>query len=116
MGTFRSSIEIGDPQGQYWETLEAVVDTGASYTWAPREVLARLGVRPQFRRETDVVEGLLDRRFECRAIMLAHGENSVTPGVKAGLNRLFRGRAEPMTGRRQGQSARTRWQGDVFRL
>lgn len=51
MGTFRTAIEIGDPQGQRWETVEALVDTGASYTWVPANTLAQLGVRPQFRRE-----------------------------------------------------------------
>lgn len=51
MGTFRVAIEIGDPQGLRWETVEALVDAGASYTWAPRDLFARLGLRPQFRRE-----------------------------------------------------------------
>jgi clan AA aspartic protease len=51
MNPIRVAVDIGDPQGQRWETVEALVDTGASYTWAPRDVLARLGVRPQFRRE-----------------------------------------------------------------
>lgn len=51
MGTFRTSIEIGDPLGQHWQAVEALVDTGASYTWVPASMLAKLGVRPQFRRE-----------------------------------------------------------------
>lgn len=51
MGTFRTSIEIGDPLGQRWQAVEALVDTGASYTWVPAGTLAKLGVRPQFRRE-----------------------------------------------------------------
>ena len=51
MGTFLTAIEIGDPQGQRWEAIEAFVDTGASYTWVPASTLAQLGVRPQFRRE-----------------------------------------------------------------
>ncbi len=30
MGTF--SIAIGDPQGQTWEAVDALVDTGSTYT------------------------------------------------------------------------------------
>lgn len=51
MGTFRIAFEIGDPLGQRWQAVEALVDTGASYTWVPAGTLAKLGVRPQFRRE-----------------------------------------------------------------
>lgn len=49
MGTFRVTIEIGDPQGQRWESLETLVDTGASHTVAPSSILRRLGVTPQER-------------------------------------------------------------------
>ncbi|MFQ5879991.1 MAG: retroviral-like aspartic protease family protein [Dehalococcoidia bacterium] len=49
MGTFRVAIEIGDPQGSRFESLEALVDTGASYTWVPASVLRGLGVGPSFR-------------------------------------------------------------------
>ena len=54
MGTFKYSIEIGDPEGERYETVEAVVDTRASYTLVPASVLARAGVRP-IRRATFVV-------------------------------------------------------------
>ncbi len=47
MGAFRVMIEIGDPQGSRYERVEALVDTGATYTLVPREVLDRLAVRPQ---------------------------------------------------------------------
>ena len=30
MGTFRVAIEIGDAAGERWETVEALVDTGAT--------------------------------------------------------------------------------------
>ena len=35
MGTFRVTIEIGDPAGRHYETVEALVDTGATYTTVP---------------------------------------------------------------------------------
>ena len=46
MGTFTAEIEIGDPSGSRWETVEALVDTGATYTSVPASVLKRLGVPP----------------------------------------------------------------------
>src|SRR6478735_7163762 len=39
MGTFRVSIHVADT------TMEALVDTGASYTVIPRDVLERLGTQ-----------------------------------------------------------------------
>lgn len=45
MGTFLHPITLIGPTGAR-ETLEAVVDTGASYTTVPRLILERLGVRP----------------------------------------------------------------------
>jgi clan AA aspartic protease len=44
MGTFRVVIQIGDPAGERWETVEALVDTGATYTMVPASLLERLGV------------------------------------------------------------------------
>ncbi len=44
MGTFRHRIEIGDPEGQRFEAVDALVDTGASYSMVPSSILERLGV------------------------------------------------------------------------
>jgi len=46
MGTFRVQIEIGDPEGKRFESVEALVDTGATNTTLPASVLERLGVTP----------------------------------------------------------------------
>ncbi len=45
MGAFSVTIGVGDLQRQRFEEVEAVVDTGASYSQFPREVLERLGVQ-----------------------------------------------------------------------
>lgn len=47
MGTFRIPVEIGDQAGVRFDTVEALVDTGATYTWIPRDILDRLGIRPE---------------------------------------------------------------------
>jgi len=46
MGAFRVAVEIVDPAGRRAEPVEALVDTGATYTWVPREILDRLGAAP----------------------------------------------------------------------
>ena len=36
MGTFRITVEIADPRGQRFEALEMLVDSGATFTKAPK--------------------------------------------------------------------------------
>jgi len=57
MGTFRVRIEIGDATGERWETLEALVDTGATYTMLPAPLLRRLGVNPYTRDVFTLADG-----------------------------------------------------------
>ena len=44
MGTFTVTIEVGDAQGQRFEQVDALVDTGATLTIVPASLLASLGV------------------------------------------------------------------------
>ena len=57
MTTFRYSIEIGDSAGQRFETVEAWVDTGASYSMVPRSILQHLGHSPTYRRPFRMADG-----------------------------------------------------------
>ena len=50
MDTFSVAIEISEPQAQRWETVEALVDTGATYTVIPASILRALGIVPHDRR------------------------------------------------------------------
>ena len=61
MGTFRVQIEIGDATGERWETVEALVDTGATYTTVPAALLQRLAVTPHVRDTFVLADG---RRVE----------------------------------------------------
>lgn len=47
MTSFRVEVEIGDLDGNRFEMIEAFVDTGATYTRVPSDLLERLGVRPR---------------------------------------------------------------------
>lgn len=49
MGTFHTRVEIGDPAGNRWEEVDALVDTGATYTSIPASLLRNLGIQPRDR-------------------------------------------------------------------
>lgn len=57
MGTFTVPIEVGDPEGSYFERIEALVDTGAFYTMLPSSDLQRLGVIPEEDEEFELADG-----------------------------------------------------------
>ena len=46
MGTFTAEVEIGNPSGTRFESVTALVDTGASVTTLPGSLLRELGVTP----------------------------------------------------------------------
>jgi predicted aspartyl protease len=47
MGTFSITLEIGDFAGTRFEQVDAIVDSGATYTAIPSNTLRRLGITPQ---------------------------------------------------------------------
>lgn len=57
MGTFGYPIEIGPLSGDRWDEVEALVDTGATYTGIPRPVLDGLGITPTDRRTLRLANG-----------------------------------------------------------
>lgn len=44
MATFRVTIQVGDLEGSRYESMEALLNTGASHLVMPRKVLERLDV------------------------------------------------------------------------
>ena len=46
MGAFSVTIGLGDPQGQRFEDVDALVDAGATLTSAPASLLRQIGVTP----------------------------------------------------------------------
>lgn len=44
LGTLKVTVDIGDPQGQRFEQVEALVVTSTTYTSLPAALLRRLGV------------------------------------------------------------------------
>ena len=62
MGTFSANIEIGSPEGSRFETVNALVDTGASITAIPASILRRLGVTPHDRDTFILADGRVIER------------------------------------------------------
>jgi predicted aspartyl protease len=77
VGTFHETIAVGDFEGTHSETVEALVDTEATYTSVPSDILEGLGVVPQ----------------EERPFFLANGQR-VTYGL-AWVRIRLEGREEP---------------------
>ena len=57
MGLLYYPVEVGDPAGQHFERVEALVDTGATYSAFPSSQLLRLGVTPHDRRRLKIGSG-----------------------------------------------------------
>jgi len=54
MGTFTVSIQIGDLAGQQFVEVQALVDTGSTYTVLPKEVLEQLGINQEGQRRFEL--------------------------------------------------------------
>jgi putrescine---pyruvate transaminase len=78
MGVFSVAIEVGNAQSDRFERVEAVVDTGASYTQLPVSTLRRLGVQPHTKHMFVMADG---RRAESdigRAWIRIEGRTEMT--------------------------------------
>src|SRR6266581_1245402 len=78
MGFFQVRFELGDPLGRQWRSVDALVDTGASFTWAPGDVLASLGVRPEHRWEFQIANGDVIERDVAEALARYNGLQHTT--------------------------------------
>ena len=54
MGTFTVSIQVGDLPGERFVDMEALVDTGSTYTVLPKEVLDQLGIAQEGQRSFEL--------------------------------------------------------------
>ena len=86
MGTFKTTIEIGDPTGTRYRAVEATVDTGATYTIIPADILNELSVDVLERRSFELADGgtahydlgetkiRLEGRSMTRAVVFGNGQ------------------------------------------
>ena len=78
MAAFRVTIEIAPMDQSRFEQIDALVDTGATYTVVPRDVLERLGIMPQFRRRFRVVDGRVVELDMAWAVVRVEGQMTYT--------------------------------------
>ncbi len=79
MGTFRITVEVGDPHGQRFEPVEMLVDTGATFTKAPRELLEGLGVPVESTYTAELADGSRIERTRGRTMIRLEGREYPTP-------------------------------------
>ncbi len=78
MGILYHEIEIGSPDGTRFETLEAMVDTGASYTVVPSDVLRTLGIRAHRRMGFRLADGTRIEKDVGSAIIRVLGQQETS--------------------------------------
>ena len=81
MGIFNVALEIGDPQGQRYETVEAMVDSGAAYTIMPASLLDRLRVESRSSRSFILADGTRLHRGFGQTWMRLGGQEDISPVV-----------------------------------
>ena len=79
MGAIFVTIEVGDMQGERFESVEVMVDTGSTFTTVPANVLRRLGVSPQRTMQVRIADGsVIDDEVSDTVIRL-EGKSFFTP-------------------------------------
>ncbi len=81
MGVFHVELEIGDPRGQNYQIVEAMVDSGATYTTMPASLLRGLGVEPRNNRTFVLADGSQIRRGLGQTWFRLEGEEYISPVI-----------------------------------
>ena len=61
MGTFYWPMEIGPVDGSRFETVNAIVDTGATFSQVPGNILRELGIVPTRYVQSQLADGSINR-------------------------------------------------------
>ena len=78
MGTFNVTVEVAAGSDGPFESLEALVDTGATYTLAPAPLLRQLGVEPIDRITFIIAEGSRMQQEIGEAVIRLDGRQRTT--------------------------------------
>ena len=81
MSTFQYPIQIGDQSREVFEVLDEWVDTGASYTLIPRDVMERLGHVPTHQRPFRLADGSVVEMGLCQAPLRIGEETAIVSCV-----------------------------------
>jgi len=78
VGVFSVTVEIGDSRGENFQAIEALVDSGASYTLVPARLLQGLGVTPHERRRCLLADERIVEREIGRTWLRIDGRTEMT--------------------------------------
>lgn len=73
MSTFTVTLEVASIDRSRWETVEALADSGSSYSCIPREVLERVGVEPHRSIGAELADGRIVESQLGRAFIRLEG-------------------------------------------
>ena len=76
MGGFTWPVGIWSTDGEWLETVDALVDTGASYSMFPRSMLERLNIAPIGQRGFEQADGSVVRHDIGQAMLVINGDES----------------------------------------
>lgn len=80
MGTFHEPIQIANSRRPKQALfLEAIVDTGATYSWIPEEILRRLDIKPIEVRPLKIASGKVIQRKLGLALITVRNKTMPTP-------------------------------------
>lgn len=106
MGTFTVSLQVGDPARLRFIEIEALVDTGATHTLLPKDVLRTLGIeavdRVSFQLadermvEYEVGEARVRLDGRERTALVVFGPEGATPLLGATTLELFNMAVDPV--------------------
>ena len=78
MGTFRHPLTLLSTDGARMDHVEALVDTGSTFTWIPRERLERLNIIPSFHEEFETIDGRVIEREMATIVAQLNGQTLPT--------------------------------------
>lgn len=81
MTTFNVRLQIGDLAATRFEEVEAIVDTGSTFTAVPRDLLEHLGVRPTRRQRFRIASGEVIQSDVGDALVRLEGMQGATPVI-----------------------------------
>jgi predicted aspartyl protease len=84
LGTFSYPIEVFSPDGLRSETVNATVDTGASFTCLPGNLLRELGITPTRKVLSELADGSMVEEQIGRAMVRVEGMEEITIVLFAG--------------------------------
>ena len=79
MGAILVTIEVGDIQRERFEPVEVMVDTGATFTTLPGDLLRRLGNSPQRIMPARLADGTIIDDEVCDAVIRLEDKTFYTP-------------------------------------